>query len=72
MIKQHNVSRTQEKAPRKCNMQIFYIFFNINTSVYFGAVRQCAREIFYLKKFLSACGSKDFLAVFGVQYLSQY
>jgi hypothetical protein len=25
--------------------------------LYFGAVRKCSREIFYLKKFLLACGT---------------
>jgi hypothetical protein len=30
--------------------------FTISVTLYFGAVRYCAEEIFYLNKFLSACG----------------
>jgi hypothetical protein len=63
MVKSQNVYRTQEKAPIKCNMQIFYVLFNLSASVYVGAVRQCIREIFYLKKFLSACVTKCCLAI---------
>jgi hypothetical protein len=29
--------------------------FNLGVTLYFGAVRKCAGEIFYLKKFLLAC-----------------
>jgi hypothetical protein len=34
MVKSQNVSRTQEKAPRKCNMQIFYVLFNLFVLLY--------------------------------------
>jgi hypothetical protein len=67
MVKSQNVSRTQEKAPKKCNMQIFYVLFNLSASVYFGAVRQCIREIFYLKKFLLACDINGFLIILGCE-----
>jgi hypothetical protein len=41
--------------------------FNINVTLYFGAVRKCSIQIFYLKKFLLACGTKGSLAVLGCE-----
>ena len=40
-----------------------YINFKIGVTLYFGAVRKCAKEIFYLKKFLLACGALGSLAI---------
>jgi hypothetical protein len=43
------------------------MIYNKGVSFYFGAVRKCSREIFYLKKFLLACGTKGSLAVLGYE-----
>ena len=35
----------------------------MGVTLYFGAARKCSREIFYLKKFLLACGTKGAFAI---------
>ena len=40
-----------------------HINFNIGVTLYFGAVLNSAKDIFYLKKFLLACDIKGFLAI---------
>ena len=44
-----------------------YINFNIGVTLYFSAVRKCSREIFYLKKFLLACGTLSSSAILGCE-----
>jgi xanthine/uracil permease len=39
------------------------MIFNISVTLYFGAALNSAQDIFYLKKFLLACGIKCFLAI---------
>jgi hypothetical protein len=46
-----------EIGAEKMSSAEIYINFNIGATLYFGAVEKCSREIFYLKKFLLACGT---------------
>ena len=56
-----------EKGALELCREKIYINFNIGVTLYFGAVRKCSREIFYLKKFLLACGTIGLLAILGCE-----
>jgi hypothetical protein len=45
----------------------------MGVTLYFGAVVKCSREIFYLKKFLLACGTKVSFVISGCEtYVRSY
>jgi hypothetical protein len=45
------------KGAKELQRAEIYIIFNISVTLYIGALRKCSRKIFYLKKFLLACGN---------------